>query len=80
MAWVTKDSQETYENNEPALTYTKAEKAGNWWHYHKWQVVIIIILLVVIAASSRIRSSAPSPTTRSAMWGCRSFPPTPPKR
>lgn len=49
MAWVTKDSQETYENNEPVRTYTKAEKAGNWWHYHKWQVVIIIILLVVIA-------------------------------
>lgn len=49
MAWVTKDSQETYENNEPVRTYTKAEKAGNWWHYHKWQVVVVIILLVVIA-------------------------------
>lgn len=49
MAWVTKDSQETYENNEPVRTYTKAEKAGNWWHYHKWQVVVVIILLVVAA-------------------------------
>ena len=49
MAWVTKDSQETYENNEPVRTYTKAEKAGNWWHYHKWQAVVVIILLVVAA-------------------------------
>lgn len=49
MAWVTKDSQETYENNEPVRTYTKAEKAGNWWHYHKWQVVVVIILLAVAA-------------------------------
>ena len=49
MAWVTKDSQETYETTEPQRTYTKAEKAGNWWHYHKWQVVVIILLLVVAA-------------------------------
>lgn len=50
MAWVTKDSQETYENNEPVRTYTKAEKAGNWWHYHKWLVVVIIIALGVVAS------------------------------
>lgn len=47
MAWVTKDSQETYEQKEPERTYTKAEKAGNWWHYHKWQVVAVVVVLAV---------------------------------
>lgn len=50
MAWVTKDSQETYEAAEPARTYTKTEKAGNWWHYHKWMVVGAIVAVVVVAA------------------------------
>lgn len=50
MAWVTKDSQETYENTEPERTYTKTEKAGNWWHYHKWQVVVVIVVLGILGA------------------------------
>lgn len=50
MAWVTKDSQETYENTEPERTYTKAEKAGNWWHYHKWHVVVVIVVLGILGA------------------------------
>ena len=33
MAWVTKDSTETYNQTpEPPREYTKAEKAANWWH------------------------------------------------
>lgn len=50
MAWVTKSSEETYTNKEPEHNYTKAEKAGNWWHYHKWQVVIVLAVLAVLAA------------------------------
>lgn len=50
MAWVTKSSQETYQNNEPEHTYTKTEKAGNWWHYHKWQVVIVLVVLGILGA------------------------------
>lgn len=41
MAWVTKDSIETYDQTpEPPREYTKAEKAANWWHYH-WVAVVI---------------------------------------
>ena len=41
MAWVTKDSTETYNQTpEPPREYTKAEKAANWWHYH-WAAVVI---------------------------------------
>ena len=47
MAWVTKSSQETYVNNETPREYTKTEKAGNWWHYHKWHVVAVIVALVL---------------------------------
>ena len=50
MAWVTKSSQETYQNNESEHTYTKTEKAGNWWHYHKWQVVIVLVVLGILGA------------------------------
>lgn len=50
MAWVTKDSQETYENNEPVREYTKSEKAGNWWHYNKWYVVAVIVLVCIVAS------------------------------
>ena len=50
MAWVTKNSQETYADNEPARTYTKAEKAGNWWHYNKWIVAAVVVAVIVVAA------------------------------
>lgn len=50
MAWVTKDSQETYENNEPVREYTKSEKAGNWWHYNKWYVIAVIVLVCIVAS------------------------------
>lgn len=41
MAWVTKDSTETYNQTpEPPREYTKAEKAANWWHYH-WVAVVL---------------------------------------
>ena len=50
MAWVTKNSQETYTETEPERTYTKAEKAGNWWHYHKWQVVAVLVVLGILAS------------------------------
>ena len=41
MAWVTKDSTETYNQTpEPPREYTKTEKAANWWHYH-WGIVVI---------------------------------------
>lgn len=53
MAWVTKDSQETYEDKEPERTYTKAEKAGNWWHYHKWQVVVIVVVLAIVGTIAK---------------------------
>lgn len=46
MAWVTKDSIETYDQTpEPPREYTKAEKAANWWHYH-WVAVVIAVAAV----------------------------------
>lgn len=46
MAWVTKDSIETYDQTpEPPREYTKAEKAANWWHYH-WAAVVIGVAAV----------------------------------
>ena len=46
MAWVTKDSTETYNQTpEPPREYTKAEKAANWWHYH-WAAVVIGVAAV----------------------------------
>ena len=50
MAWVTKDSVETYDQTpEPPREYTKKEKAQNWWHYH-WVIVAVVILCVLFAA------------------------------
>ena len=47
MAWVTKDSTETYNQTpEPPREYTKKEKAANWWHYH-WMAVVVAVLAVV---------------------------------
>lgn len=47
MAWVTKDSTETYNQTpEPQREYTKAEKAANWWHYH-WVIVVVAIVAAV---------------------------------
>ena len=47
MAWVTKDSTETYNQTpEPPREYTKDEKAANWWHYH-WMAVVVAVLVVV---------------------------------
>ncbi len=44
MAWVTKDSTETYNRTpEPPREYTKAEKAASWWHYH-WVIVVVVVL------------------------------------
>ena len=50
MAWVTKDSTETYNQTpEPPREYTKQEKAANWWHYH-WMWVVIGVVAVLLAA------------------------------
>ena len=50
MAWVTKDSTETYNQApEQPREYTKKEKAANWWHYH-WVVVVVVVLIVVFGA------------------------------
>ena len=44
MAWVTKDSTETYNQTpEPPREYTKTDTAANWWHYH-WGIVVIVVL------------------------------------
>ncbi len=52
MAWVTKDSTETYNQTpEPPREYTKAEKAANWWHYH-WVAVVIGVAAVFSAVGS----------------------------
>ena len=50
MAWVTKDSTETYNQTpEPPHEYTKQENAANWWHYH-WMWVVIGVVAVLLAA------------------------------
>ena len=50
MAWVTKDSTETYNQTpEPPREYTKQENAANWWHYH-WMWVVIGVVAVLLAA------------------------------
>ena len=47
MAWVTKDSTETYNQTpEPPREYTKKEKAANWWHYHRMAVVVAVLVVV----------------------------------
>ena len=50
MAWVTKNSTETYDQTpEPPREYTKQENAANWWHYH-WMWVVIGVVAVLLAA------------------------------
>lgn len=49
MAWVTKNSQETYTPEPPPREYTRQEKAANWWHYQKWAVLVVVIVLALIA-------------------------------
>ena len=46
MAWVTKNSEETYTPEPAPREDTKKEKAANWWHYHK--VMLFVIAAVVI--------------------------------
>ena len=54
MAWVTKDSTETYNQTpEPPREYTKKEKAANWWHYH-WMAVVVAVLVVVFGSASSV--------------------------
>lgn len=49
MAWVTKDSVETYSAPEPPKEYTKKEKAANWWHYNGKLVAVAIVAVALIA-------------------------------
>ena len=49
MAWVTKSSTENYQDKEPQREYTKAEKAGNWWHYNKVIVAVALVAAVMLA-------------------------------
>lgn len=74
MAWVTKDSQETYENNEPERTYTKAEKAGNWWHYHKWHVVIAVVVIGILGAIAKDTFFRTKPDYQVAYVGLQELP------
>ncbi|MDD4850427.1 MAG: hypothetical protein PHO10_06970 [Gemmiger sp.] len=49
MAWVTKDSQEDYQQDAtPARVYTKKEKAANWWLYHRWQVLAVAVGVITL--------------------------------
>ena len=65
MAWVTKDSTETYDQTpEPPREYTKQENAANWWHYH-WMWVVIGVVAVLLAAWTR--SFRPGPMYRLPM-------------
>ena len=49
MAWVTKSSTENYQDKEPQREYSKAEKAGNWWHYNKVIVAVALVAAVMLA-------------------------------
>ena len=49
MAWVTKDSVESYTPPEAPKEYTKKEKAANWWHYNKVIVAVVIVAVVLFA-------------------------------
>ena len=49
MAWVTKDSVETYTPPEAPKEYTRKEKAANWWHYNKMIVAVVIAAVVLVA-------------------------------
>lgn len=46
MAWVTKDSTETYNQTPEPRANIQKEKAANWWHYH-WMAVVVAVLVVV---------------------------------
>lgn len=48
MAWVTKDSQEGYQPEEPKKEYTKKEQRQNWWLYHKWIVLGCVLAAVLV--------------------------------
>ena len=74
MAWVTKSSQETYVNNETPREYTKTEKAGNWWHYHKWQVVAVIVALVLVASFIKETVFSTKPDYQVAFVGIQDLP------
>ena len=74
MAWVTKSSQETYVNNETPREYTKTEKAGNWWHYHKWQVVAVIVALVLVASFIKETVFSTKPDYQVAFVGIQNLP------
>lgn len=49
MAWVTKSSDEEYGPRPEPRTYTKQEKAANWWHYH-WAALAAILAALGLAA------------------------------
>ena len=74
MAWVTKSSQETYVNNETPREYTKTEKAGNWWHYHKWHVVAVIVALVLVASFIKETVFSTKPDYQVAFVGIQNLP------
>ena len=40
-----------YRNVKPdtPVTYSKKQKAANWWHYHKWWILAGILLLAALA-------------------------------
>lgn len=47
MAWVTKSSEESYEPAPPQRTYTRQEKAANWWHYHKVALGVGVLVVAI---------------------------------
>ena len=49
MAWITKNSQEEYQEKKTTREYTKKEKAVNWWIYHKWMVLGIALGILLVA-------------------------------
>lgn len=49
MAWVTKNSEETYTPAPPPREYTRSEKAANWWHYHKIAVLVVLAVALLLA-------------------------------
>lgn len=49
MAWVTKNSDESYEPRPQPRAYTRQEKAANWWHYH-WIALAVAVAVILVAA------------------------------
>lgn len=49
MAWVTKNSEETYTPEPAPREYTQKEKAANWWHYHKIALFVIAAVVILVA-------------------------------